>query len=444
MKPSIFERRENQIEYTKDQYNALERVAEFIDSDNKYFLISGYAGVGKTSIAENIVNYSNGVLLAPTNAAVIRLKEKMPNHSHNRFSTIHKTIYGSPDLKTGEWIPKQIEPNMVYIIDESSMIDSDVLNDLINLSITYKNKLIFIGDSFQLPPISKDPKLFSWDKSERGDIFLKENKVELTEVKRQDGEILKVATNIRNKKKAEIIDFSNDFKLQKKFGSELLSDIISNNNYVVITSNNLDRIKYNKDIRFFKYKENDKHETPVNEDEIIISVSNNEKINGEIFTINNPVIIESWLNKKINIGSVDNPIYKLYDFYHICDKKTQEHTLLIPNLDIASLHGYQLLKEFHDYDYFTEEIYTGGYTKDGKKKTKIIWNKKINISTYGYAITAHKAQGNEWDKVYIDIGDIRGKDIDIARWIYTAITRGRKCVRMKFNKHISIIDEECV
>jgi hypothetical protein len=43
---------------------------------------------------------------------------------------------------------------------------------------------------------------------------------------------------------------------------------------------------------------------------------------------------------------------------------------------------------------------------------------------YGYAITCHKAQGGEWDRVFIDYyGRISLKN-DPLRWCYTATTRG--------------------
>ena len=45
---------------------------------------------------------------------------------------------------------------------------------------------------------------------------------------------------------------------------------------------------------------------------------------------------------------------------------------------------------------------------------------------YGYAITCHKAQGGEWNKVYVDFTDRIGLSDDSLRWIYTATTRASK------------------
>ena len=49
---------------------------------------------------------------------------------------------------------------------------------------------------------------------------------------------------------------------------------------------------------------------------------------------------------------------------------------------------------------------------------------------FGYAITCHKAQGSEWDRVLV-IDDWRWADPD--RWLYTAVTRASKDVRITRN-----------
>ena len=51
-------------------------------------------------------------------------------------------------------------------------------------------------------------------------------------------------------------------------------------------------------------------------------------------------------------------------------------------------------------------------------------------TSFGYAITCHKAQGSEWDKVYIDCAIKAGKDEPFFRWFYTALTRAKKQVTL--------------
>jgi len=40
---------------------------------------------------------------------------------------------------------------------------------------------------------------------------------------------------------------------------------------------------------------------------------------------------------------------------------------------------------------------------------------------YGYAITCQKAQGGEWDKVYLNVFGVQDK-----KWLYTAVTRAKQ------------------
>lgn len=426
-RPNILISRKVPLEYTIGQKEALLMIQDFMRSDDKYFLLAGFAGTGKTSIAENIIRYTYGSMLAPTNAAVMRLVEKMPYFRGN-INTIHSTIYGTPNPETGAWKPKTIKRDATYIIDESSMIDIDVLTDLLKLSEVYNNKLIFIGDSFQLPPVGKDPQLFDWDLLYPS-IFFSRNKTELTEVKRQDGEILNVATYIRESKKSHILHYNNDFKIANDIlSTELTKHITNNDEFVIITSTNKKRMSFNSYVRSIKFPSNTFN--VVNKGEVLISVGNNEKINGELFTLEEPSIVNEYLSRTVNIGSKKFPKMKTFNFYHIFDEVSQTNCLLIPDLDIPSLHGHQLVETFKDNELFVVE----------ENRNKLRWNKNINIATYGYSLTAHKSQGNEFDNVYID-AEWLPDDIDDsrARWFYTAITRGKKKVRLKDSRYIRII-----
>jgi exodeoxyribonuclease-5 len=56
---------------------------------------------------------------------------------------------------------------------------------------------------------------------------------------------------------------------------------------------------------------------------------------------------------------------------------------------------------------------------------------------FAYAITCHKAQGGQWDAVFIDQGFLKEEmlDIEFLRWLYTAITRAKqKIYLVNFNE----------
>ena len=74
---------------------------------------------------------------------------------------------------------------------------------------------------------------------------------------------------------------------------------------------------------------------------------------------------------------------------------------------------------------------------DNNKEFRKVFNKDIIIATYGYAISCHKAQGQEWDNVYIDASWLMPV-WNHAKWFYTAITRAKSKVEVTNNKYLSI------
>jgi ATP-dependent exoDNAse (exonuclease V) alpha subunit len=124
-------------------------------------IISGGAGTGKTTIIKAIINaiekaHGTGTsfqLLAPTGKAADRLREK----TEKPVSTIHSFLAkrgwlnGNLTFRRNE---KKEEGISTYIIDEASMLDLNLLATLFR-AINWKSvqRLIFVGDPNQLPPI---------------------------------------------------------------------------------------------------------------------------------------------------------------------------------------------------------------------------------------------------------------------------------------------------
>jgi hypothetical protein len=55
---------------------------------------------------------------------------------------------------------------------------------------------------------------------------------------------------------------------------------------------------------------------------------------------------------------------------------------------------------------------------------------------FGYAITCHKAQGGEWKYVFVDMRASMARDTEeFYRWVYTSITRAKRCVWLSFSTH---------
>ena len=151
-RPDILTLRKIPITYTAHQETALKEIAVFLsDSKESIYILSGYAGTGKTTIAENIVNYALAInkeciITAPTNQAVKVLKDKLGDIKV-AFKTLHSTLYGCPDPDTGQWIPSvNFKADHVILVDEASMISETLYADLNHAIQAANAKVIFVGD----------------------------------------------------------------------------------------------------------------------------------------------------------------------------------------------------------------------------------------------------------------------------------------------------------
>ena len=116
------------MEPTKQQSVSIDKLVSFSFFPERYatFVLSGYAGTGKTTLLGAYIKALKtvsikSVLLAPTGRAAKVLSSK----SQRQVFTIHKKIYRKRAL-SGGLIQLELAPNLskntIFIIDESSMI----------------------------------------------------------------------------------------------------------------------------------------------------------------------------------------------------------------------------------------------------------------------------------------------------------------------------------
>lgn len=221
---------------TAEQQNALLDFTEFFLSGEprSLFLLSGYAGTGKTTLVGAVVKAliewkQRVVLLASTGRAakVFSLHAGMP------ASTIHRCIYRETmgveicdaplpaeeskstsfarNHSTFSLIPGKLNHQTLFIVDEASMISNEglsgsifgtgrLLDDLIEFVYGGENcRLMLVGDSAQLPPVGEEVSPALYPEALRG-YGLRVVHSHLTEVVRQlqDSGILWNATMLRN------------------------------------------------------------------------------------------------------------------------------------------------------------------------------------------------------------------------------------------------------
>ena len=207
-------------EPTPGQQILIERLGRFITSSwenpNALFLLKGYAGTGKTTVVTALVNVlpqlkKRFVLLAPTGRAA----KVLASYTQKQANTIHRKIYFARTTKDGVIalkLQQNLHKNTLFIVDEASMIQNSSMNDfnlfngrnLMDDLFYYvysgeNNKLLFIGDTAQLPPVGLDNSPALDPEFLKNSYHLDIESYELTEVVRQaqDSGILSNATLIR-------------------------------------------------------------------------------------------------------------------------------------------------------------------------------------------------------------------------------------------------------
>lgn len=474
------------INLTNDQRNALERLNAFLESDERVFILQGYAGSGKTTILKGIVEHLQSIekkyqLMAPTGRAAKVINQKTGFES----TTVHKGIYSFEELQEIEQGEDENDVSFLYqykirnnpevhnsilIVDEASMV-SDILSqgeffrfgsghllgDLITygriLDDTTTNKIIFIGDPAQLPPIGMDfsPAL---DPAYLKDKYrLIASQTEMKEVKRQDvnNGILLSATKIRQ---CLTSGYFNDFDLRENnrdilnpaYNDYLEIYKVLQDQKIIICWKNKTALDLNSAIRVDKYGD----DLPIQASDTVIIGSNNYRLgimNGEFAVVAESSPTVESREVRFNTKGGKTETVRL---------TWRSISLVIPdeNNQPKNVSGYILENYLYGDNYLKPEEQRALYVdfknrypklKKGTDEFKvaITTDKYFNciLLKYGYAVTCHKAQGGEWSSAFVfwDRGtqtnfnfyesehNRSGKtNPDFYRWAYTAVTRASR------------------
>lgn len=454
--------------YNQDIF--FQKIAIFLTetTNDRLFVLKGYAGTGKTTVISTIVNNlteinKKYVLLAPTGRAA----KVIANYSEKPAFTIHKKIY-YPKKSSGGGVTFTLQPNKhkntVFIVDEASMIsdvDSDskmyangsLLDDLIMYVYSGTNcKMILLGDTAQLPPVNLEisPALDIDTLSLHYNMDV--DHIELNEVMRQEenSEILFNATELRELLKDSFIkDFQFDVRKFKDIvrlvdGYDIQDAIHSAySNYSIedtafIVRSNKRANQYNEQIRS---RILDK-ESELATGDFLMVVKNNYfwlKDSDEAGFIANGDIIEileifkiielyGFKFAKVKIRMVDYPNQKPFETVLLLDTIKSES----PSLTYEESN--RLYQEVLQ-DYVDEPKY--------KQFQKVKANEYFNglQVKFSYAITCHKSQGGQWNTVFVEQPYLpNGIDRDYIRWLYTAMTRAKNKLYLIGFKDESFVD----
>jgi ATP-dependent exoDNAse (exonuclease V) alpha subunit len=455
------------ISLNPEQKTAFKSIQKFLEhASANVFVLKGYAGPGTTFLMQQLgkwlsENEQSFSMLASTGRAASVLKGK------TGFSakTVHSELYHfskvdgiSDEMLRDSSIDhngqmslqflarKPDENKMIYIVDEASMLSGDLSVDILFATfgsgillndffeVIGKNKIIFVGDPCQLPPVGQSfsPALdLDWlSKQDRVAISFTLQKIERTDA---SNDILKLAGAVRD------MSLQSFWELYPKLPASNL------NNVKLYSSNKTLFSKYLE-----KYKETGTNET--------LAIARSNKM---VQNINNAMRRELYgdANVPLQKGEVLLVTQNNYavpltngDFVIISElgETTLKANLRFQNVRVKSLSSeveYNLLLSLDALN-----STKGNLTNEQMKALMIDFSHRMrekNISTnstaykkamledaylnclrvtYGYAVTCHKAQGGEWNNIFLFLeGSMYNmQPLELCKWWYTSITRAKQ------------------
>ncbi|KPK46454.1 MAG: hypothetical protein AMK74_00155 [Nitrospira bacterium SM23_35] len=370
-----------------------------------YITVGGYAGTGKTHLAAALritlgdLNRTMRVgFCAFTGKASSVLRERLESmaglYTGDYVGTIHGMIY-RPVIQEDEnrrqrivgWKRRSRLPYDLIILDEASMVSSDLWRDLTSYGIP----IIAVGDHGQLPPIG-----------DRFSIVHRPDLV-LNEIHRQalDSPIIRLSVEVRTMGEIPFETFGNDVYKVRQSGSDLddLSEGLdfSQPTIIILCGMNWTRVRLNTHIRS---KLGYYGGIPC-EGERIICLKNNhytKLMNGQLGTL----------------GSIRLRVTpEIYEAVITMDNLPEPYQTLVHSCC------------------FGKREYGGHYDEVSPKKVEQILDDTgypaVDLFDFGYAISVHRSQGSEWDSVLLFEERSRHWDDEFyKRWLYTAVTRAKE------------------
>jgi len=436
---------------TQDQSDCMRLLSGFVadNTNDVIFLMTGYAGTGKTSVVASLAATLNtlrqkSVLLAPTGRAAKVLR----SYTGMEAYTVHRKIYRQKSATDGVGkfvLDRNLHKETYFIVDEASMIPDEssegsmfgsgrLLDDLLEYVYTGADcKLILVGDVAQLPPVGSIVSPALDENVLRGTGFALQM-FELRQVIRQSegSGILMNATAVRQQVSdgdlsvPELVlhGYSDIVRLG---GAELIDTLSeaygscgTDGAIVVVNSNNLAN-RYNQGIRnrvFF-------HEEEISTGDIIMVVKNNyywlKEEESTSFIANGDIAEVRRIRKYEEMYGMRFAEMTLWfrDSELEIDAKVMLDTLMMSTPSLSPEKSREL--------YFAVLADHPGIKSKRKQYEAVRDDPYYNALQikFAYAVTCHKSQGGQWERVFIDQGMFNRQEptIDYLRWFYTALTR---------------------
>ena len=381
---------------TEDQEKGLKIILDRYKLGYKYVTICGYAGIGKSTL----IKFAIEALGVPKDKIAYatftgKAAEVLRKKGNEGACTLHKLLYDHFPKPGGGFIrkPKTSIGYKIVVVDEISMAPKS----MIEMLLKHDCFCIFVGDNFQLPMIDKN----------EGHDYLENRHIFLSQVMRQaaESEIIQISMKIRN---GESIDFMKGKEVIIIPKSELVEGHLTWADQI-LCGTNATRESINRQMReIYGFSG-----LPQDGEKMIClrnywddcADNGDALVNGTTGILRNPFETFRMIPNYIPI---DN------------------HRMDVVQGDFVTSDGSTFNSVEMDKKLLIDGVkcITDGKIlfRLGKLKNKIgdIVPREF---AFGYAITTHKAQGSEWDKVLVIEEKFPFSKEEHARWLYTAVTR---------------------
>ena len=370
------------VEKMKDK---VEMLCLYVENDEHLYLTNDYIVTHNTTLVQYIIDElhipeNQVVYIAYTGKATLVLRNKGCKNA----MTAHKLLYHSEELPDGTFVhtPKKKldKPYSLIVCDEASMLPQE----MIDLLLSHHVYVLFLGDNAQLPPIEGKQTIL-----DNPDVFL-------AEVTRQalDNPIIKLSMDVREGKSLE---YGGDKRCRVVPNSKITDALLLGADQIIV-GKNITRHKINEYIRSLKWGE--KYSVDPLDGEKCICLKNNWNKVGS----NGDALVNGQIGYLTNIH-----IYEMYPYKKVI------------NADFVSDDGGVYKDLLIDYNLMVNGKPT--VNKDNWKE--YAGAPKLFEFAYAYAITCHKSQGSEFNRVIL-FEEWLGDYEQHVKWLYTGITRAAK------------------
>ncbi|MEM8503403.1 MAG: AAA family ATPase [Cyanobacteria bacterium P01_D01_bin.1] len=416
------------IELSQQQWQSLQALEAFVYSDEKIYLLTGYAGTGKTTLLQALITRlqqqrdSRPIALTALSNKATKVLQSMAYRWGCEVDcmTCCRLLGLKPviDKETGgqKFEPDRDRKNLtteydLVVVDECSMINVEMWDLLVNAvsKFTERTQLLFVGDSAQLPPVGETESPCFENILHRSD---------LAEVIRYGGAIGLLAEEVRT-------------NLERTTMPRAISDCNPTNTEGIFT---IPQPHWEKlMLRAFKSEAYEQ-----NPDQVRVLAYTNKRVN----YLNNKIRAAIYGDQAARFMAGERLVARnacmgrdgiLLQTSEECEVMnaylTRFEGWLVWELEVETDEQQERkLRVLHEDEQQRYKELLSDYSE--KKQWMAFWDYKelFHDLSYAYSLTVHKSQGSTFQDVFVDVPNLmlNRKVIERNQLYYVAFTRAAK------------------